>query len=57
MKARVKILDNQLVLVETELGQKCVVPKSELCRLAERFGLEIEGYDCSHTKRSNVTNL
>ncbi|GBF08547.1 hypothetical protein [Aeropyrum pernix] len=46
MKASVRRLTGNLVLVETELGQKCVVPESELCSLAERFGLEIEGLDC-----------
>ncbi|BAN90484.1 hypothetical protein [Aeropyrum camini] len=46
MKARLRRLTGNLVLVETELGQKCVVPESELCSLAERFGLDIEGVEC-----------
>lgn len=51
LKARVKIIGGNLALVETELGQKCVVPLSTVCELADRFNLELEGFNCSNAKK------
>ncbi|MCE4628127.1 MAG: hypothetical protein F7C34_03140 [Desulfurococcales archaeon] len=41
IKARVTE-KGDLVVVETELGQKAVVPRDKLCELAIRFNLEYE---------------
>ncbi len=41
VKARVTE-KGDLVIVETELGQKAVVPRDKLCELATRFNIEYE---------------
>lgn len=40
VKARVRIVGG-LAFVETELGERAVVPLSSLCKLLARFGIEV----------------
>jgi hypothetical protein len=35
-----------IAILQGENGEVAVVPKEEVCRLAERLNLEIEGYKC-----------
>ncbi len=41
VKAKATRVGPNLILVETEYGQKCVVPEQSLCELVARYGLEI----------------
>ena len=42
---RVRVLEGIAVL-EGENGAVAVVPRDEVCRLAERLNLELEGFQC-----------
>jgi len=39
-------LRKDIAIVRTESGGVAVVPRGELCRLAERFNLVYENYEC-----------
>ncbi len=43
IKARI-IDKGELVVVETELGQKAIIPKDKLCEFTQRFNLKLENY-------------
>jgi hypothetical protein len=53
LKARVDY-KGDLAIVETELGQKAVIPKDKLCELAARFNLEYVNIDidCREFKKT-----
>jgi len=44
-KARVEIW-GKTAYVKLESGGEALVPIEEVCRLAERFNLELENYEC-----------
>ena len=44
IKARVEERGD-LVIVETEIGQKAVIPRDKLCELAARFNIEYINID------------
>ncbi len=44
-KARVEI-KGDIVILRTESGAQAVIPLREVCRLAERFNLIIENFEC-----------
>jgi len=38
---KAKVIDKgELVVIETELGQKAVIPRDKLCELSARFNIE-----------------
>ncbi len=41
VKAKASRVGPNLILIETELGQKCVVPEHSLCELLTRYNIEI----------------
>ncbi len=43
VKAKIRV-EGRLAFVETELGQKAVVPVDSLCELLRRYRLEPTGY-------------
>lgn len=44
-KAWVKV-EGDIAIVKLESGSMAVIPKTEVCRLAERFNLVYENYSC-----------
>ncbi len=34
------------VYIKLETGGEALIPLSEICEIAERFNLDIEGYEC-----------
>jgi hypothetical protein len=49
----------ELAVVETELGQRAVIPKDKLCELAARFNLEYINIniDCKSTSETGERYL
>jgi hypothetical protein len=45
LRVKVRIVEG-IALLEAENGAKAVVPVDEVCRLAERLNLLVEGYKC-----------
>ena len=45
VRAHVRMIGG-LAVIETEEGALAVVPPDEVCRLAERYNLVIEGFNC-----------
>jgi hypothetical protein len=45
LKVKVKVIEG-VALLEAENGAKAVVPADDVCRLAERLNLIVEGYKC-----------
>jgi len=44
-KAWVKV-EGDIAIIKLESGGMAVVPKTEICKLAERFNLVYENYSC-----------
>ncbi len=45
LRVRVKV-ESGIAIIYGENGAKAVVPVDEVCRLAERLNLVVEGYKC-----------
>jgi len=45
LKVKVRVVEG-IALLEAENGAKAVIPVDEVCRLAERLNLLVEGYKC-----------
>ena len=43
VKAKIKRVSDNLVLLETEYGQKCIIPDYTLCDFINRYNIEIDG--------------
>ncbi len=54
VRARARKVPPNLVLIETELGQKCVIPQSRLCEFLERYNIVLEGFE--HACRRKMEN-
>ena len=54
VKAKVRLLKG-LAVIETEEGALAVVPLDEVCKLAERYNLVVEGYDCQKQGRRPIS--
>lgn len=44
-RVSIRVLDG-MVAIQGESGEIAVVPKEDVCKLAERFNLEIKGFKC-----------
>jgi len=52
LKAKVEVW-GKVAYVKLETGGEALIPLSELCGFAKRFGLVLEGYDCELAVRGS----